>query len=165
MCIHVAKKDQLGYLDQGSLQRKGQGAMAVRVTRCYSYILNNAHQRLKQRIQPSMVLQTISTKSKTPVLLSSSSLFFTSARNSFNSTTTSIIHRYWMRSVRQRFQPRTRYSNEASGKGSSSSSSVRALYSTDRIKVILKEYGTVAVVFHTVISLCSLGSCYLVVSR
>ena len=39
------------------------------------------------------------------------------------------------------------------------------LSSTERIKVVLREYGTVAVVFHTVISLASLGTCYLVVDR
>ena len=37
--------------------------------------------------------------------------------------------------------------------------------STERIKVVLKEYGGVGVVFHTVMSLCSLGTCYLIVSR
>lgn len=37
--------------------------------------------------------------------------------------------------------------------------------STQRVKVVIKEYGGVAVVFHTVISLCSLGTCYLIVSR
>ena len=37
--------------------------------------------------------------------------------------------------------------------------------STARVKVVIKEYGGVAVVFHTVISLCSLGTCYLIVSR
>lgn len=37
--------------------------------------------------------------------------------------------------------------------------------STQRIKVVLKEYGGVAVVFHTVMSLTSLGTCYLIVSR
>jgi hypothetical protein len=36
---------------------------------------------------------------------------------------------------------------------------------TQRIKVVLKEYGPVAVVFHTVISLISLGTCYFLVSR
>jgi hypothetical protein len=37
------------------------------------------------------------------------------------------------------------------------------LSSMERIKVVLREYGTVGVVFHTVISLASLGTCYLVV--
>lgn len=37
--------------------------------------------------------------------------------------------------------------------------------STQRIKVVLREYGVVAVVFHTVMSLTSLGTCYLIVSR
>lgn len=36
---------------------------------------------------------------------------------------------------------------------------------TERIKVVLKEYGSVAIVFHTVMSLCSLGTCYLIVNR
>lgn len=54
------------------------------------------------------------------------------------------------------------------------SPAVQALYysspthkpsSTQRIKVVLKEYGGVAVVFHTVMSLASLGTCYLIVSR
>lgn len=36
--------------------------------------------------------------------------------------------------------------------------------STQRIKVVLREYGVVAVVFHTVMSLTSLGTCYLIVS-
>ena len=36
---------------------------------------------------------------------------------------------------------------------------------TQRVKVVLKEYGPVAIVFHTVISLFSLGTCYLLVSR
>ena len=45
------------------------------------------------------------------------------------------------------------------------SSSVRKLSSTERIKVVLRDYGTVAVVFHTAISLASLGTCYLVVDR
>lgn len=35
---------------------------------------------------------------------------------------------------------------------------------TERIKVVLKEYGSVAIVFHTVMSLCSLGTCYLIVN-
>ena len=45
------------------------------------------------------------------------------------------------------------------------SSSAPKKSSTERIKVILKEYGVVAVVFHTVMSLGSLGTCYLIVSR
>lgn len=44
----------------------------------------------------------------------------------------------------------------------SSSAGKRVGY-VERVKVVIKEYGTVAVVFHTVISLASLGSCYLVV--
>ena len=36
---------------------------------------------------------------------------------------------------------------------------------TDKVKVIMKEYGAVGVIFHTVISLFSLGTCYFLVSR
>ena len=36
---------------------------------------------------------------------------------------------------------------------------------TERVKVIMKEYGGVGVAFHTVISLFSLGTCYSLVSR
>lgn len=36
---------------------------------------------------------------------------------------------------------------------------------TERIKVIVREYGVVAVVFHTAISLFSFGTCYFLVSR
>lgn len=36
---------------------------------------------------------------------------------------------------------------------------------TGRIKVILKEYGSVGVIFHTVVSLFSLGTCYFLVSK
>lgn len=35
----------------------------------------------------------------------------------------------------------------------------------EKVKVIIKEYGSVAVVFHTAISLVSLGTCYLLVSK
>ena len=35
----------------------------------------------------------------------------------------------------------------------------------DKIRMILKEYGTVGVVFHTCISLTSLGTCYVLVSK
>ena len=45
------------------------------------------------------------------------------------------------------------------------SSSAPKQSSIQRIKVVLKEYGGVAVVFHTVMSLASLGTCYLVVDR
>ena len=45
------------------------------------------------------------------------------------------------------------------------SSPAAKLSSTERIKVVLREYGAVAVVFHTVMSLASLGTCYLVVDR
>ncbi len=34
-----------------------------------------------------------------------------------------------------------------------------------KLRTILKEYGAVGVAFHTVISLASLGSCYMVVKR
>lgn len=37
--------------------------------------------------------------------------------------------------------------------------------STERIKVILKEYGAVAFVFHISVSLCSVGTCYILVSK
>ena len=46
-----------------------------------------------------------------------------------------------------------------------SSSAVQKQSSIQRIKVVLKEYGSVAVVFHTVMSLTSLGTCYLIVDR
>ncbi len=36
---------------------------------------------------------------------------------------------------------------------------------TERMKVIMKEYGAVGVIFHTVISLFSLGTCYFLVHR
>lgn len=36
---------------------------------------------------------------------------------------------------------------------------------TQRIKVILKEYGPVAVAFHTVVALFSIGTCYFLVSK
>lgn len=35
----------------------------------------------------------------------------------------------------------------------------------ERIKLIMKEYGSVGVIFHTVISLFSIGTCYYLVSR
>ena len=41
----------------------------------------------------------------------------------------------------------------------------KAVSSTERIKVILREYGTVAFVFHISMSLCTLGTCYLLVSK
>lgn len=47
--------------------------------------------------------------------------------------------------------------------GAVSSSAGKRVGYVERVKVVIKEYGTVAVVFHTVISLASLGSCYLVV--
>lgn len=47
--------------------------------------------------------------------------------------------------------------------GATSSSTRKRVGYTERVKVVVKEYGTVAIVFHTVISLASLGSCYLVV--
>ena len=54
--------------------------------------------------------------------------------------------------------PRAAYSNEAPA-------SKKTQSYTERVKVIMKEYGTVGVVFHTVISLISLGTCYFLVSR
>lgn len=136
--------------------------MALRVTRCYSNILTNTG----RCGHPSMLLQTFSRPPKLPCC---SSRLFSSATSNFNSNTSNIVRfsfRNWSQYVRPRYQPRSRYSNEAGGSGSSgSTTSVKALYSTDRIKVILREYGTVAVVFHTAISLFSLGSCYLVVNR
>ena len=69
----------------------------------------------------------------------------------------------------QIFKLRAAYSNGTSGKGAqgqgSSSGSAARLSNTERIKVLVKEYGTVAVVFHTIISLFSLGTCYLLVSK
>jgi hypothetical protein len=38
-----------------------------------------------------------------------------------------------------------------------------SIFSTQRVKIIIKQYGPVAVVFHTAISLCSLGGFYLLV--
>ena len=35
----------------------------------------------------------------------------------------------------------------------------------DRIKVIMKEYGSVGVAFHITMSLCSVGICYLLVDK
>ena len=63
---------------------------------------------------------------------------------------------------------RAAYSNGASGKGTQGpgpSGSAPRLSNTERIKVLVKEYGTVAVVFHTIMSLFSLGTCYLLVSK
>ena len=142
--------------------------MAFTVTRCYRFILTNTN-RLEQFKHPfnSTVLQTFS---RAPRHQCCSSLLFTSANNGLNSKTTSLVwysFRKWFQVVRPRFQPRVRYSNEASGGGSGGSAAtpMKALSSTGRIKVILREYGSVAVVFHTAMSLFSLGSCYLVVTR
>ena len=87
-------------------------------------------------------------------------------------------------STRQQVLPltsRRRYSNDSSkpssqdggteaGPSSSTASgesaaSGKAASSTERIKVILREYGTVAFVFHISMSLCTLGTCYLLVSK
>ena len=48
---------------------------------------------------------------------------------------------------------------------SQSAASNKVLSSTERIKIILKEYGTVAFVFHISMSLCTLGVCYVLVSK
>ena len=68
----------------------------------------------------------------------------------------------------QIYKMRAAYSNGASGKGTQGqgpSGSAPRLSNTERIKVLVKEYGTVAVVFHTIMSLFSLGTCYLLVSK
>ena len=46
-----------------------------------------------------------------------------------------------------------------------SGASDKALSSAQRVRIILREYGTVAVVFHLSMSLCTLGVCYLLVSK
>ncbi len=46
-----------------------------------------------------------------------------------------------------------------------STSANKPLSYTERIKVILKEYGAVGVAFHTVMSLSSVGTCYLLVDK
>lgn len=61
--------------------------------------------------------------------------------------------------------PRASYSNGATGGGAQGQGSAARLSNTEKIKVLVKEYGTVAVVFHTIISLFSLGTCYLLVSK
>lgn len=48
---------------------------------------------------------------------------------------------------------------------SQNAASDKALSSVERIKIILKEYGTVAFVFHISMSLCTLGVCYFLVSK
>ena len=48
---------------------------------------------------------------------------------------------------------------------SQTTASNKALSSTERIKIILKEYGSVAFVFHISMSLCVLGVCYVLVSK
>ena len=65
----------------------------------------------------------------------------------------------------QNRSPRAAYSNGAAGRGLQGQGSATRLSNTERIKVLMKEYGTVAVVFHTVVSLFSLGTCYLLVSK
>ena len=52
---------------------------------------------------------------------------------------------------------------EGSGNAVSSSATVQS--SSQRIKVFLKEYGTVGMVFHISMSLCVLSVCYLLVSK
>ena len=54
------------------------------------------------------------------------------------------------------------YSNGAESQGAVVS---KKLSNTEKIKIVVKEYGTVAIIFHTCISLFSLGSCYLAVSK
>ena len=54
--------------------------------------------------------------------------------------------------------------NTATSQGGGTSPA-KAASSTERIKVILREYGTVGVVFHISMSLCTLGTCYLLVSK
>ena len=41
----------------------------------------------------------------------------------------------------------------------------KKLSNTEKVKIVVREYGTVAIIFHTCISLFSLGSCYLAVSK
>ena len=41
----------------------------------------------------------------------------------------------------------------------------KSTFSSSRLKVILKEYGPVAIIFHTVLSLGSLGGFYVLVNR
>lgn len=57
------------------------------------------------------------------------------------------------------------FSYRAYSTESESAESAKSKSSIQKIKVILREYGTVAVVFHTVMSLGSLGTCYLLVSK
>lgn len=67
--------------------------------------------------------------------------------------------------LNQNRSPRASYSNGATGGGAQGQGSAARLSNTEKIKVLVKEYGTVAVVFHTIISLFSLGTCYLLVSK
>ena len=57
-------------------------------------------------------------------------------------------------------------STTAAGQSSGDAvSTAPAQSSTQRIKIILREYGTVAVVFHISMSLCVLSVCYILVSK
>ena len=60
-------------------------------------------------------------------------------------------------------------SSSRAGSGSSvaqgGKETAKAQSSTERIKIILREYGTVAFVFHISMSLCTLGTCYILVSK
>ena len=59
----------------------------------------------------------------------------------------------------------TTNASEQSSQDQSSPQSNKPKSSTERIKVILKEYGTVGFVFHISVSLCSVGTCYILVSK
>ena len=41
----------------------------------------------------------------------------------------------------------------------------KKMSNTEKVKIVVREYGSVAIIFHTCISLFSLGSCYLAVSK
>ena len=59
-------------------------------------------------------------------------------------------------------------STTAAGQSTGDTASIStapAQSSTQRIKVVLREYGTVAVVFHISMSLCVLSVCYILVSK
>ena len=53
----------------------------------------------------------------------------------------------------------------AGGQGSGGDTAAAALSNTQKMKIILREYGTVAVVFHISMSLCVLSVCYILVSK
>ncbi len=73
--------------------------------------------------------------------------------------------------------PLASFSSEAEGKERGEGSEVKGEGPEDtrkalvrkghveKVKIVIKEYGTVAVVFHTAISLFSLGTCYMLVSK